>query len=321
VAVPAILSEEVWQRAAERLATNQQFAGRNNKKHVYPLRGLLVCGTCGYTLIGRTSRESVSYYCPSKKQGQPGMPAHRCSIPQSVILPRVWQALSDLLRHPALLADAWRKQDETTTAAPEEADRLQARLRALERQWLRILDAFQSELLDKTQLAERKARLDQERQTLEQRLAQLTRLARREQAKTQMLEDFANFCHEIEGALDAPTPEVQQDVLRLLIDHVVVERDAIVIKHIIPTDDDCRLLSGHRTTRNPAKVTKRSRRGPVERSEGVPPAARPACRRRALRAHGRRDRFRAFSGCFRVFRGPGARCTPRKTLDPARRAP
>jgi hypothetical protein len=32
----------------------------------------------------------------------------------------------------------------------------------------------------------------------------------------------------------------------LLIDHVVVGKDEIVIKHIVPTDDDCRLLPGHR---------------------------------------------------------------------------
>lgn len=34
----------------------------------------------------------------------------------------------------------------------------------------------------------------------------------------------------------------------MLIDHIVVEDDAIVIKHIIPTDDDCQLLPGRRCT-------------------------------------------------------------------------
>jgi site-specific DNA recombinase len=256
VPVPPLLSEEVWQRAAERLATNQQFAARNNQKYVYPLRSLLVCGSCGHTLIGRTSKGSASYSCPSQKDGQPGIPAHRCSIPERLILPLVWQAISDLLRNPALLADAWQNQEDTASPAPEESDRLQARLRSLERQWLRILDAYQSELIGKAQLAQRKEHLDQERQALEHRLAELSRLARREQAKQQMLQDFASFCQDIEGTLVAPTPEIQQEVLRLLIDHVVVETDAIVIKHIIPTDDDCRLLSGHRNTRNHAKTTR-----------------------------------------------------------------
>ncbi|MCC9078812.1 hypothetical protein FKZ61_022210, partial [Litorilinea aerophila] len=36
--------------------------------------------------------------------------------------------------------------------------------------------------------------------------------------------------------------------IRLLIDHIVVEKDAITIKHIVPTDDNCRLLPGRRPT-------------------------------------------------------------------------
>ncbi|MFZ5821943.1 MAG: hypothetical protein ACOYYJ_18795, partial [Chloroflexota bacterium] len=43
-------------------------------------------------------------------------------------------------------------------------------------------------------------------------------------------------------------PQVQQEVFRLLIDHVVVGENEIVIKHIVPTDDDCRLKPGRRCT-------------------------------------------------------------------------
>ena len=37
-------------------------------------------------------------------------------------------------------------------------------------------------------------------------------------------------------------PEVKQEVLRLLVEGIVVEDNAITIKHIIPTDDNSRLL-------------------------------------------------------------------------------
>jgi len=49
---------------------------------------------------------------------------------------------------------------------------------------------------------------------------------------------------------------VQQEVIRLLIDHIVVEKNAITIKHIIPTDDDCRLLPGRRFTQIIADKTR-----------------------------------------------------------------
>jgi site-specific DNA recombinase len=249
VTVPSLVNEAVWQRAQERLMSNQQFAPRNNKRHFYLLRSMLVCGTCGRTLVGRTASGRVSYYCTNQgKNRSPDVPPHSCSIAGQIVEPLVWEAISTLLHNPALLADAWHSQVATDEEAPGEADRLQARQRALERQWTRLLDAFQDNLLDKAELELRKARLDQEQQALAQRLQQLTQQARREQAKAQMLDDFATFCQQIEATIIDLTPDVKQEVIRLLIDHIVVDRDAITIKHIIPTDDDCRLLPGRRCT-------------------------------------------------------------------------
>ena len=250
ISVPPIVTEDVWQRAQERLEMNRKFASRNNKRHFYLLRSLLVCGICGRTLAGRTSNGRVYYSCTNRgKHRDPDVPPHACSIAGRVVEALVWEAACELLRNPNLLADAWQTQCETDDVDPDEADRLQSHLRTLNRQWTRLLDAFQDELIDKDELARRKARLDAERQTLAQRLDQLHRQARRKQAKAQMLEDFAAFCQKIEASLADPTPEVQQEVIRLLIDHIVVEKDVITIKHIIPTDDDCRLLPGRRRVR------------------------------------------------------------------------
>ncbi len=249
IEVPALVSEDVWQRAQERLVMNQKFASRNNKSHFYLLRSLLVCETCGRTLAGRTSRGRVYYYCTNRgKRRDPDVPPHACSIAGRIVEPLVWEAVSRLLHNPALLADAWLAQGEPGEADPDEADRLQKRLRALERQQIRLLDAFQDGLIEKEELARRKARLDTERERVGQRLDQLRQQDRRREAKARMLEDFGTFCQEIEASLVEPTPEVKQEVIRLLIDHIVVGKDAITIKHIIPTDDDCRLLPGRRLT-------------------------------------------------------------------------
>ena len=247
VTVPALLSEDVWQLAQERLSMRQKFASRNNTRHFYLLRSLLVCDICGRTLVGRSSGEYVAYYCSSRGQNRsPDVAPHSRSISAKIIEPLIWQAVTDLLHHPTLLADAWESQTQPPHTAPDEANRLQSRLKVLERQWARLLDLYQEEKIEKEELSQRKERLDQERQTIALRLQQLSRLARQEQAKQQMLEDFATFCQQVETSLSNPTPELQQEVIRLLIDHVVVGKDEIVIKHIVPTDDDCRLLPGRR---------------------------------------------------------------------------
>lgn len=250
LAVPPLLPAEIWQRAQEQLALNQHFAPRNNKTHFYLLRSLLVCDCCGRTLVGRIADGQVYYYCPNRgKNRQPGVAPHSRSIAGRLVEPLVWAAVCTLLHNPTLIADAWHTAHDQLTA-PDEFDRLSQRQRQLEQQWTRLLDAFQDGLLDKTELAQRKAQLDDQRQQLQQRLDLLTQQQRRQQAKTQMIADFDSFCQHIRATLDAPTPLQQQAVLQLLVDHVVVARDSIVIKHLIPTDDDCRLLPGRRYTRN-----------------------------------------------------------------------
>jgi hypothetical protein len=45
----------------------------------------------------------------------------------------------------------------------------------MERQWVRLLDAFQEGLPNKTELSQRKQRLEQERQTIAERVEQIHR--------------------------------------------------------------------------------------------------------------------------------------------------
>jgi site-specific DNA recombinase len=247
VTVPPIISEEIWLHAQERLAMNHKFAQRNNHKHFYLLRSLLVCSHCGHSLVGRTATHSTTYACPYQSgKLDPTVAAHRCSIDGSLIETLVWQAVTELLQNPTLLADAWQQQSGVAESTPDEQNRLRTRHRTLERQWQRILDLFQEEQIDKTEFAKRKQRLDHERQSIEQRLALLDRSQLHLSFKAQMLIDFAAFCRQINLALAYPTPQLRQDVIRLLIDHIVVSEHEILIKHILPTDDDCRLLPGRR---------------------------------------------------------------------------
>jgi site-specific DNA recombinase len=247
ITVPSILSEDEWQRAQERLQMNQKFASRNNKHHFYLLRGLLVCQECGRTLIGSLAGGQVRYQCSNRGKGRsPEIAPHSISVSGSVIEPLVWQELTRLLRNPRLLADAWQSQDQPIEQDDQELQRLKKRLKSLERQWVQVLDAYQSELLSKEDLADRKQALDHDRQAVEERLTVLQRQVRRGQEKEQMLQDFETYCQQIQASLEAPSLELQQEIIRLLIDHVVVGKEEILIKHIVPTDDDSRLLPGRR---------------------------------------------------------------------------
>lgn len=243
--VPPLISDEVWQKAQERLAMNHKFSARHNTTHFYLLRSLLVCDVCQSTLIGRPARrETVTYSCAQRRG--PEEAGHTRVVAGQDIEPLVWQAVMQLLQNPILLADAWANEAPTNSNAPEEQERLQLRLKALDRQWQRLLDLFQDEKIQKAELAKRKDRLDQERQALQTRSQQFNRLAQQARVKQTLLEDFTTFCQQVTARLENPTPQLQQEVIRLLIDHIVVGEKDIVIKHIVPTDDDCRLQPGRR---------------------------------------------------------------------------
>ncbi len=80
IAVPALVSESLWQATQERLQMNARFSSRNSRRP-YLLRGLLVCDVCGYTLQGRTDKGVVSYACRHGGKNRPSdIPEHRCVV-------------------------------------------------------------------------------------------------------------------------------------------------------------------------------------------------------------------------------------------------
>jgi site-specific DNA recombinase len=245
--VPALISETTWQKAQDCLAMNHRFAPRNNKTSFYLLRSLLVCDVCGRTLVGRTHQDGVIYTCTNRGKNRfPDVPQHSRQVAGKIIEPLIWQAIQQLLQNPTLLADAWQNETQDQQAAPDEWERLQTRLKTIQRQWQRLLDLFQDEKLEKAELLKRKELLDQEKLSIEIRLEQLRQAVQKEQFKKNMLDDFAAFCQRINTNLEHPSLQLQQEVIRLLIDHIVVGKDEIVIKHIVPTNDDCRLIPGRR---------------------------------------------------------------------------
>ena len=98
---------------------------------------------------------------------------------------------------------------------------------------------------------QRKQRLEQERQTIAERVEQVQRQQKQQSIKAQIIDEFAAFCAFAQKALENPTPEVKQEVLRLLVESIVVEDNAITIKHIIPTDDNSRLLPRDNMQKHP----------------------------------------------------------------------
>lgn len=63
--VPAIISEKIWQEA-QTVLTNNQIESMRSAKHVYLLRGLIICENCGRRYHGTVTNTAAYYLCAGR---------------------------------------------------------------------------------------------------------------------------------------------------------------------------------------------------------------------------------------------------------------
>ncbi|MDP9310058.1 MAG: recombinase family protein [Chloroflexota bacterium] len=252
---PAILSEEMFAMAARQLQLNRERSPRRTR-YQYLLQGLLVCGYCGRRLGGHAGVATGRYECTRRRSLEPA--ERRCqlrSISQPDIEPVVWAHIVQLLEQPAVLMTYLQQQQ--AEDGPEVSDgqrelrRIQRQRTALEREAQRLIDAYQVGVLEVEELRERRQRLREAGQQLQQREELVTRqLAQAAHTET-LAETVQAFCERLSARLVDPSFALKQQVLRLVVERITVTDDEIVIQHIIPMEPSSRLYLRPSRTREP----------------------------------------------------------------------
>lgn len=240
ISVPAIIDQATWQQAREQLQRNKERAPRNNKKHEYLLKGLLVCGHCHLRMLGHAGdphKRQRRYLCSHKESHHAGI--SRCpnrTVQAETIENLVWHSVRELLRDPQLLLAQYQQRQEPGYGTPEqqEQQRLKRRIVALEREGQRLLDAYQSEVIELAELKERRDRLVEECRRLAERETALKQQQIEQQRQATVATTVEEFCRTLSDALDHPTFETKQKILRLVVERVEFVEDQITIKHVIP---------------------------------------------------------------------------------------
>jgi len=241
--VPALVSEETFARAAEKLTENRHFSSRNTREPTL-LQGLLVCGQCGYSLYRtstRTTKRQAKYYRCLGSDGYRHLKDPPCEcrpIRVEDLDELVWRQVTDLLEKPELIgAELERRRQESLKNNPLERRRgqLTHELKRVEQQIDKLLDAYQEGLVPLGQLRERMPQLRRKQQTAEKEL-DATRwqalMTERTEQLEQSLETFVGRLRHSAQCLSIPE---RQKVVRLLIKEIVVEMDnRITIRHCLP---------------------------------------------------------------------------------------
>ena len=244
IPVPAIISQEQFDQAQARLALNQQIARRNNTQHPYLLRGLVSCGRCRLSCIGRSRRSGYSYYvCRGKTDALRIAQGERCLsryVPADALDELVWQDLCHLLTHPELIIQAL----ERAQGGKWLPQQLQARgktlkqaLDQLARQEERLLEAYLAEVIALPELERKRLEIAQKQKTLQTQLRQLEAQAEKQIEVAAIATSVEAFCQRIQQGLEQATFDQRRQLVELLIDRVIVDDGQVEIRYVIPTSE------------------------------------------------------------------------------------
>ena len=241
IAVPALVTEPQFARAQERLAENKRLSAKNTREPTL-LQGLLVCGQCGYSLYRtstRTTRRQARYYrCLGSDKWRHLTDAPCACRPIRVedLDEAVWNQVEHLLEQPAMIRDELqRRREQTRRDDPLEQRRarLQQDLRRATQQIDKLLDAYQENLLGLDQLRERMPALRKKQNAAQKELDGAHWQALAEAQLAQLEETLESFLRRIKETAPKITDLDKQKIIRLLVKEVIVEKDAITVRHCI----------------------------------------------------------------------------------------
>ena len=264
VPVPAIIPEEVFQRAHAALARNRDMlSGRPG------VRFYLLKGACGRKYVGIPSHGRRIYRC-SGRDRLAG--AERCAcrtVRAETIEAVVWDTIANVLKQPDVITARLEVYQVRLGARDvevrSEIEHLTRQLAEVERQEGKLLDLYLAADLEVLAVKARLGEIQQRKAGLVERIGQAKDRFARHEAEHARQGAIKRFCRQALRGLAALKPEGQQRLLRLLVDTVVMLDKAVEIHGLLPALVEPAPDARNRT--GPQQVVA-ARRGDLKRSLG-----------------------------------------------------
>ena len=242
IPVPAIVSEETFALAAERLTDNKRFAPRRTIEPSI-VQGLVSCRKCGYALSRsstRTSARKIHYYrcLGSDAWRHLGGAVCDCRPVRQDLLDRiVWQEVIHLIEDPTLIrAELDRRLDAARAAEPTKRRReaLERELTRIRKSMERLITAYQEDLLSLDELRRRMPELRAREQSVRAERQAILDQAADQISFLRLAETLTAFLQRLRQSAETLEIAERQKVVRLLVKEVLVDNDTITIRHSIP---------------------------------------------------------------------------------------
>ncbi|MDP1869995.1 MAG: recombinase family protein, partial [Gallionella sp.] len=242
IAVPAIIDEETFALAAEKLEDNKRFSARRTIEPTL-LHGMLVCGECGYAYYRtstRTSRRKIYYYrCLGSDDYRHanGRVCQSKPIRQDYLDGIIWQQVVELLEDPALIRQEIQRrlqeiQDSNPTKKRKEV--LDREINRQQKGIEKLLDAYQEGLLKLDELRSRMPNLRKRSEALQAELRSLEAITADQQTFLRLAENIESFLERLRSTADTLDVIERQKILRLVVKEILIHKEAIKIRHSMP---------------------------------------------------------------------------------------
>lgn len=242
IPVPAIVSEEVFALAQERLEQNRRLSRRRTIEPSL-LQGILVCNECGYGLSRistRTSKRRIYYYRCLGSEGWRYPDGAKCSnrpVRQDYLDELVWKEVIALLEKPELIhseIDRRVKQIQDSSPTKRRKEILEKELIRIRNGIDKLLDAYQEGLLDLDELRKRVPEIRRRERALKSELHNLEMATAERQTFLHLANNIEDFLKRLRSNADTLDIVERQKILRLIVKEILVGRESIKVRHSIP---------------------------------------------------------------------------------------
>jgi len=246
IPVPALVGEDLFAAVQEQLAENKKRYRLPAQGARYLLQGLLVCQECGYSYCGRRVAGSSRYYrCTGTDRQRFGgqrvcwSKMVRCDLLDQA----VWTDVGALLRDPTRIRQEYeRRMSQPQQSSHGGTEEIKKLVQKVKRAIARLIDAYESGLLTKSEFEPRIQSAKQRVAHLEVELKTQTNQEAQRQELRLVYGDWEEFAKSVEQGLRQPDFSTKQGIIRALVKRVEIDPQAVRIIYKVsplhPTDSN-----------------------------------------------------------------------------------
>jgi site-specific DNA recombinase len=241
IAVPALVSADLFQAVAEKLADNRRRYRQHKKGTEFLLSGLLVCARCGSAYCGRRhgvgpGRSYVYYRCiGTDRYRHDGNRICTNAALNGRVEGAVWSDLCSLLRQPERLRQEFEERLHRPAGENVEVARLKEAIVKHKRRLARLIDAYENDWLDKAEF-EPRIRSAKERLARDEAALQEHQRASIDPDELRfVIGQFDAFAARMSANLESADLTMKRKLLRLLIKQIeVTDQDVRIVYKVSP---------------------------------------------------------------------------------------